>query len=752
MKKLCLPVAKRATGTKRAAWLAATVLTICLPASLLLAATPVLPPIVEYTLEASLDPKTHTIEGQERLVWRNPSSDPVSELRFHLYLNAFKNNRSIFARESGGQLRCDKAGTKPEDWGWIDVISMKTSSGEDLKPAARFIQPDGYPFPEGASARGQPGAARESRPYPAPHPLPLPTGEGEDETVLSVPLSSPVPPHGEITLSIVFRARLPRVYARTGYVRDFHLAGQWFPKIGVYEPAGLRGRAFGGWNCHAFHANSEFYADYGRYDVILTVPSSFVVGATGKRVSESKKGNHAVYRYLAENVHDFAWTADPRFEVHEFRFDPAADVPAGWSALASRQLGLSESEITLKPVAVRLLLQPDHRRARERYVRSTREALSFYGLWFGAYPYETLTVVDPPDDGLGAGGMEYPTLITGYAPRAFLCWPLHRFRLLEDVTIHEFGHQYWYGMVGSNEFEESWLDEGINTDSEYRAIQLAYGPRPALVPGGIGFDMDSFAHADYASLPNLDPILRFAWDYSSGNSYGTNSYPKAGLFLAQLRHDLGVETFARAQRTYFQEWSFRHPSTSDFFDVFERVSGRDLSTYRRNLVEGTARLDWSVVSAKTQEEARDFGVFDRADGRVTYERGRRVLPKKEKDDSSGERKRKTYESVVVFGNRGEWPHEARARLVFEDGKVLDRALPADARWVRLRIRYSSKLAWAAADPDRANAWEWNRLNDSIVLGQGKGAAATAGTRAAAKYFAKAAYLIGLLLQAVWVAA
>src|SRR6266508_6145134 len=366
------------------ALLAAAVLTSCLPASLLLAATPVLPPIVEYTLEASLDPKTHTIEGQERLVWRNPSSDPVSELRFHLYLNAFKNNRSIFARESGGQLRCDKAGTKPEDWGWIDVISMKTSSGEDLKPAARFIQPDGYPFPEGASARGQPGAARESRPYPAPHPLPLPTGEGEDETVLSVPLSSPVPPHGEITLSIVFRSRLPRVYARTGYVRDFHLAGQWFPKIGVYEPAGLRGRAFGGWNCHAFHANSEFYADYGRYDVILTVPSSFVVGATGKRVSESKKGNHAVYRYLAENVHDFAWTADPRFEVHEFRFDPAADVPAGWSALASRQLGLSESEITLKPVAVRLLLQTDHRRARERYVRSTREALSFYGLWFGA--------------------------------------------------------------------------------------------------------------------------------------------------------------------------------------------------------------------------------------------------------------------------------------------------------------------------------------------------------------------------------
>ena len=707
----------------------AAVSAIFLSAGALVAATPISPPAVEYTIEVKLDPATHMLDGQERLIWRNPSGDPVSELRFHLYLNAFKNNRSLFTRESGGQLRGDKAGTKPEDWGWIDVLSMKTSSGSDLKPSARFIQPDGYPFP---------GAAKE--------------GEAlADETVLSVPLSSPVPPHGEIALSIAFRARLPRVFARTGYVRDFHLVGQWFPKIGVYEPAGMRGRAIGGWNCHSFHANSEFYADYGRYDVTLTVPASFVVGATGKRVSESKKGNLAVYRYVAENVHDFAWTADPSFQVHEFRFDPPADIPPGWSALAARQLAMSESQIALKPVSVRLLLQPNHARARDRYIGSTKVALSFYGLWFGAYSYDTLTIVDPPDDGLGAGGMEYPTFFTGHAPRLLLSWPLDRVRWVEDVTIHEFGHEYWYGIVGSNEFEESWLDEGINTDSEYRAMQLAYGPRPARLPGGLGFDMGSFAHGAYASLPNLDPIRRIAWGYSSGASYGVNSYPKVGLFLAQLRQDLGEETFTRAQRAYFQEWSFRHPTTSDFFDVFERVSGRDLSTYRRNLVEGTARLDWSVASSKTQEEAKDYGVFDRTGGRATFEKGRRVLPTKENEASSVEKK-KTYESVVVFGNRGEWPHEARARLVFEDGRVLDRALPADARWVRLRIRYSSKLAWAAADPDRVNAWDWNRLNDSRVLGQGKGPAATAGSRATAKYFAETAYLIGLLLQAVWAAA
>jgi hypothetical protein len=704
------------TNPVRLPWRLAAILAAGAMASAVRGAEPVSPPVVEYTIQATLDAAAHTVEGQERLVWRNPSADPVGELQFHLYLNAFKNNRSTFIRESGGQLRGDELRTKPEDWGWIDISSFKTGAGVDLKPSMRFIQPDG--------------------------------NDVSDQTVLAVTLPAPVPPHGEITLAIAFRSKLPRVFARTGFVRDFHLVGQWFPKIGVYEPSGMRGRAAGGWNCHAFHANSEFYADYGRYDVTLTVPAAFVVGATGKRVSENKRGDRTTYRYVADNVHDFAWTADPRFALHEFAFDPRNDVPAGWTALAARQLGLTPDAIALKPVSIRLLLQPGHERARDRYIQSTRAALSFYGLWFGAYPYETLTVVDPPEDGLGAGGMEYPTFITGEAYSWILRWPFARVRFVEDVNIHEFGHQYWYGMVGSNEFEESWLDEGLNTDSEYRAMELAYGPRVVELPGGIGADLYSIAHGAYASLANLDPIRRHAWGFASGASYGINSYMKVGLFMAQLRNDLGVKTIARAQRAYFQQWSFRHPSTSDFFEAFEKASGRDLSTYRRNLVEGTARLDWSVVSAKTDVEPKESGVFERPGGRVTYDKGRQVKPTEEKKKKDSDEK-KSFQSVVLFGNRGDWLHGARARLVFEDGRVVDRVLPEDAQWVRLRIRYKSKLAWAAVDPDRSNTWDWNRGNDSLILGRGKGAADTAGGRAVTKYFAKAAYLIGLFLQAVW---
>ncbi len=288
---------------------------------------------------------------------------------------------------------------------------------------------------------------------------------------------------------------------------------------------------------------------------------------------------------------------------------------------------MTEAQIALRPIPqVRLLMQPGHERARDRYLRSIKEGIAYYGLWYGPYPYATLTVVDPPDDGEGSGGMEYPTFITGGESGAWQTrWPFSGIRGVEIVTVHEYGHQYWYGMVGSNEFEEPWLDEGLNDDSEHRAMSLAYGPRDtAELTGGLGADSISIAHSEYNFLPNLDPIRRCAWCFASNASYNVNSYLKVGLFMAQLKNDFGADTFARAQRAYFQEWSFRHPSTSDFFRVFERVSGRDLSTYRRNLVEGTARLDWQVVSAKTRRRSEDERRVRPPAGPGDARRGRRA--------------------------------------------------------------------------------------------------------------------------------
>ena len=231
---------------------AAATLVLSLPAAALEAPRK----IVDYDIKVSLDPETKLVEGAETLKWTNPADVPVGELRFHLYWNAFRNDRSTFFKESGGQLRGDKADTG-KGWGYTDVTSMKWD-GAELVKGARFESPD--------------------------------DGNPDDRTVLVVPLPRPVAPGETAALAIAWKAKVPRVYARAGYVRDFFMFGQWFPQIGVYEPKGRRRRTDSGWNCHQYHANSEFYADWGDYRVAITLPEKFVVGSAGALVDTKTRG------------------------------------------------------------------------------------------------------------------------------------------------------------------------------------------------------------------------------------------------------------------------------------------------------------------------------------------------------------------------------------------------------------------------------------------------------------------------------
>ena len=156
--------------------------------------------VVQYRISVSLDPATHQLKGTQTLTWRNPSAtDAVQDLQFHLYLNAFKNTKSTFMKESGGQLRGDEMAK--DGWGWIDITSITTASGADLKPSLAFIQPD--------------------------------DGNKDDQTVVTAALPEPVPPGGSVTLDIAFTSKLPQVFARTGYKDDFYLVGQWFQQVDV---------------------------------------------------------------------------------------------------------------------------------------------------------------------------------------------------------------------------------------------------------------------------------------------------------------------------------------------------------------------------------------------------------------------------------------------------------------------------------------------------------------------------------------
>ena len=645
-----------------------TAVALFLLAAPLAGAAPPSPPVVEYTISVSLDPKAKSLDGTERLVWRNPSSDPVSELRFHLYLNAFKNNRSTFMRESGGQLRGDEAGKKAEDWGWIDVASMKTADGTDLRKTARLIQPDG--------------------------------NDPSDETVFLVPLAAPVPPHGSIALDIAFHAKLPKIFARTGFVRDYFLVGQWFPKIGVYEPAGMRGRKTGGWNCHAFHANSEFYADYGRFDVTMSVPSNFVVGATGKRVSEEKHGDRASYRYVQDDVHDFAWTADPRFVVVDFPFDPAKDVPKEVAAKAAKELGMTEAEIALKPVSCRLLLQPGHEATRERYIRSTKEGIVFYGLWFGAYPYETLTVVDPPDDGGGSGGMEYPTFITTGGP----WYGPPGFHAIEYVTIHEFGHQWFYGLLASDEVTWPFLDEGMNTYAEAEGLRAWKGSGNVIDALGLAVDDAELHTAFTGSRVHDQPVASSAFAFPTGSHYGGLVYGRTGSIFETVDRVWGKELGARAIGRYARRVRFRHPTPEDLLASYEEAVGPDCRAMLEEALFRKGWVDFRVEGIHSPRVAPALGIFDRDGKRETV---------KASDDKS---ETSEYDGWVLVARQGTLVMPVDVEATLEDGTTQRMHWDGKESWTRLPFHGKSPIAFAVVDPDHAVVVDQDRTNDFMRAG------------------------------------
>jgi hypothetical protein len=631
-------------------------------------------PVVDYDIRVRLDPASHQLTGHERLKWRNPSTDAVPDLWFHLYLNAFKNTQSTFVRESGGQLRGDRMAEGK--WGWIDVTSLKLADGTDLQPALRFEHPD--------------------------------DDNAQDQTVARVVLPQPVPPGAEITLDIEFRAQLPEVFARTGYKRNFHLVGQWFPKLGVYEPAGLRGRTEGGWNCHQFHAHSEFYADFGHYRVEMTVPRHFVLGATGVRLSRKDNADGTTtYLHEQSDVHDFAWTADPTFLEFKRTFSATADVTPQEYEATARLLGRPLDEVRLSDVEITVLIHKGRLPQLERHFTSAKQGLKYFGLWYGRYPYQVLTVVDPAPGGGGAGGMEYPTFIT--AGTTFLAnrGPLRGLRALENVVVHEFGHQFWYGLVANNEFEEAWLDEGFNSYSTGKILDLCYGPDTSLVEA-LGLRLGQIEAARLGNGPDrrYDAIRKRSWEYSSSSSYGFNSYARPQLTLLTLEGLLGEQTMARVMRTYHERWRFRHPRSEDFFAVASEVSGRDLSEYFRQTVLEGFLLDYEVASLTSEPTPDPRGVYEREGKRVTLEAKDQV---KKKGPPSA------YESKVLVRRRGDVIVPVEIAFQFE-GQPLERvAWDGKEPWHKYEFVRPQRLLWARVDPDRKLVLDLNRLNDGQRL-------------------------------------
>ncbi len=602
-------------------------------------------PIANYHIEATLDPVGKTVDGEQTVVWFNTSNTPASELQFHLYLNAFKNDRSTFAREQGGEL-WDVDGSVPADyWGSIDIegIDVVAENPEAIPSrilSAEPIQPD--------------------------------DDNRDDETVLRVSLSEPVEPGDSIRLRLRFRSKLPRGIARTGWAEDYFFVAQWYPKLGVFED--------GAWNCHQYHANTEYFADYGAYDVTITTPSRFIIGGSGLVQSRANQDGTTSHHFTQDRIHDFAWVASSRFLKRGTRF---------------RAEGLP-------PVDVVLLLLPEHESLGKRYLAAAVNALKLFGEWFGPYPYPILTVVDPLP-GSDTGGMEYPTFITGgttYRSPPESLSP-------EGVTVHEVGHQWWFGMVATNEFEEAWLDEGINSWAEARAMQHAY-PRAQFIArhlGGIPFVFPAmeipFESESLSALRRsgrLDVMTEPSWRVLNSRSYVVNAYYKPEAVLFTLENLLGEELMLKAMRSYFQRRQFSHPKTAEFIEDVTQAAGRDLSGFFKETFYSSELIDYSIESARSTK--------------IPPIQGRESDSSLDSPDGQNEGDEPGYLTEVVVSRKGGARLPVEVLMVFEDGRQIRESWDGWATWRRFKIESSSRLRYAAVDPDRKLILDVDPVNNS----------------------------------------
>ncbi|MBN1221739.1 MAG: M1 family metallopeptidase [Candidatus Aminicenantes bacterium] len=612
----------------------------------LLSEDPLCDQIANYTMDVKLDTEQKAITAKEIISWTNSTEHAADELWFHLYWNAFQNSRTDFLVEGTDRWGPNFYKNNRDDWGYIRIDSIRLVDVEnteeyDLTPTVQFRQPD--------------------------------DDNTFDQTVMSVGLPQPVSAGDTIILHIDFHSKIPKPIHRTGVYRDSFFIAQWFPKIGVFSA--------GRWNCHQFHATTNFFADYGTYDIRITLPSHYKIGATGEhRDQQTNSDGTTTHRFVQHSVHDFAWTASPHYlEFREsFQFSPG-----------------KSTEITL-------LLQPYHKNQKDRYMNATKNALKHCSLWYGDYPYTTVTCVDPAYNSR-SGGMEYPTLFTGgtyFLTRKGIPQP-------EGVTIHEFGHGYFYGLVGTNEFEDAWMDEGFTSFLDSEVYHAAYG-NPFMYRFYFGIPaifkeartpIELKGISSHRRTYDMDIMQNYTWNFLSSNSYFANSYSKAELMLRTLQRYLGRETFNKMIKAYSTENWFKHPKPEDFYAIVSLYAGQDMSWFLDQFVHGSGKLDYAVGKIISQRKKRPTGWL--SDKYIE-----KAGPKEQDTE---------YRSEVCVRRLGEVKIPVEVLVVFEDGSEILETWDGQYRWKRFVYQGPSKLEKAVIDPEFKLVIDVNRTNNSQTL-------------------------------------
>jgi|GEM_PF-259206 len=508
----------------------------------------VTPPQITYDISVSLDANKKLLLGKERIVYVSGADIPLKELYIHLYANAYRSRESMAVKELEHNIKdFTLAYAKKEKLGFVQIDTLLVN-----------------------------GVAAD---YDI------------DDTSLRIRLRQPLQPADSMVIDIDFVTKIPGLPHRFTHVGNNYSIAQWYPKMAVYDKSG--------WHADQYHAIGEFYGDFATFNVSMTIPQEYYVGASGQLV-DSIGGNNAIPTFMtskktidslrkdiskkiesgvltptktlvyrAEKMHDFAWVASPDYVKSD----------TVWNG------------ITVTALTFRDAFGPYWKHLREY----ATNALEFFSSQVGAYPYTHLTVAEAY---CGTGtGMEYPALAM-VDPSVNI--PLTR--QVEIVTVHEVGHNWWYGMVANDELNEPWLDESF---TEYYTIQYAKDKYenaetlhlPVVFKSLLQVPYDVVHEQSYLQSVNSGTdrvIAQPACNYSNFMEYSATVYCKGAEVLDMLRYVVGDSLFTEIVRTYFKEYQYKHPHTEDFVRVAERVSGQDLNWFFDEWLQTTKTCDYAI--------------------------------------------------------------------------------------------------------------------------------------------------------------
>jgi hypothetical protein len=533
---------------------------------------------IAYRIEASLDPATRMLKGTEEIRWTNRTGEPISRLPVHLYLNAFSHARTTWMRGVAAQRLQfgDLLAREPDPWGHIDPLTVRQRTGGGERDATLSpVQPD--------------------------------DGNPLDRSLAELALPEPIAPGGEAVITITFEARLPVPIARTGGARDYFLVAQWYPKIGVIEPAGVRHALKARSAARQFHGPTEFYADFADYDVTFGVPAGWLLGATGRAEGEPQAdGSGVKFHYKQRAVHDFAIVTGKTLTDQVARHNPKGGGP---------------------PVDVRYIVPIGAEHQIPRWRRAIEGALDVFGSRIGPYPYETLTVVSMPWWANRTTGMEYPTFITGMPGDPLLdTLPLSKTTLPEGVVVHEFGHQYFYGLLASNEQEEAFLDEGFNSYWEQEAMRTIYGEEASegyLFGRRVGVREMQIFNLSLAADDLREPMRKKpSWLMTPGTT-SAQFYQRSSSTWSTAAALFGQEKIDKVFAEYFRRFAFKHPDADDVLAVATEAGGPELALFMKEAFERERLPDYAVTDVTSERWEPPLGRVMTDNGPVVITRANR---------------------------------------------------------------------------------------------------------------------------------